>query len=125
MSLSPDALADAATDQSPACVQGITSRQPKGSHASRRVGVGYALCARKERRHEARAGIVTEVLGFVRPACDEKTQVQPGGDQILVQVQNGEAARRVPSSSTLHGETRVQRILPGWVGDAQPGVAVR
>ena len=86
-------------------------------NTGRCVDVTDLLLTRQHRRDQNRAIIGSKIFGFVRPIGNERAKVQASGRRILVQVQGWEAVRRVPAPAPDPCIGRIQRVVPGGIGN--------
>ncbi len=105
-----DRLADAVVDQVALAVKRIGHGQPNGGDPGRCVHIGDALAPRKPSRNKARPVVVAEVFRPIGPARNEQAQVQPGRDDVLVEVEGRETARWVPTLAPPPCKSGIERI---------------
>ncbi len=71
-----DGLARLVANHLAGSIERVTGRQPHGRHSRSGVHISNALGARKMGRHQARPGVITQVLGLIRPPRDKPPEVQ-------------------------------------------------
>ena len=94
--------------------------QTRCADAGRRMNVAYDLTARKGAGDQPRPRIVAKIFRLIGPGGDERPEICSRRRQILVEVERRKAVRRVPSSAVSLGETGIERIGPGRIGDPPP-----
>jgi len=105
-------------------IAGVGSRQAESRNTARGVGIGHVLVPGQGGRHQHRTVVGAQILRLVGPVGDEPAQVEPRGGLVLVQVEGGEALRRIPAAALLADEGWIQRVGPAALGDPPPGPAV-
>lgn len=122
--LDTDSLGGCMRDRPCVPVEWVRRRQPCADHSLRRHQIGNSLAARQRGRGETDRRVVVEVVGFDSSTSEHVPHLGVHGEQIVIQVQRGPGARRVPSTSSTLGERRIERIRVVGPREAQPDVAV-
>ena len=99
--------------------------EPGSVKAGWSVRIAYDLAAGQDARHQNRPRVVAQILGLIGPSGDEGTEIQARSDQVLAQIQRGEAVRRIPASPSVLREARIERVRPGGIPDSPPHMCVR
>ena len=115
-------LADLVAHGSPVAVEGVGGGQPESFQPLVGVGVGYHLAAGQSGHHQVES--LVEIIWIHRGALEQLEHLRPGGVEILVQVQGGERAGRIPPPTMFLGKAGVERIGPFLIGHPQPFPAV-
>ena len=105
-------------------VERIGDGHPGRSDPGPRVHVADDLATRQRAFHDNRSVVFPKFFRFVRPAVDERPEIQARRYLVFVQIERREAFRRIPPAASPLGETRVERIGPRGIGDTPPGVIV-
>ena len=125
LDLHTDRLAAGVRHRAAVSFEWISVRQPGSTHTVRGMYVTYHLTTRQGAAQQARSRIVAQVLRFIRPVGDEGAQVQARRHHVFVEVEHGEAVRRVPAPALPLREARVEGIRPCRVGDTPPYMGAR
>lgn len=120
-----DGLAAGVRYRSAVPFERIGVREPDGVKAARRVRVAYHLTAGQGASNQNRPRVVAQIFGLIGPIGDECAEVEARGHHVFVEVQGGEAIRRIPASAPVPRETRIERIRPSGVADPPPHVRIR
>ena len=123
--LCSDGLAAGVRYRSAVPFERIGVREPDGVKAGRRVRVAYDLTAGQGASNQNRPRVVAQIFWLIGPPGDECSKVEARGHHVFVEVQGGEAVRRIPASAPVLREARIEWIRPGGVANPPPHMRVR
>jgi hypothetical protein len=102
----------------------VGGRQPDGTHAGRCVDIDDLLMTGKLGAHQHRPGVVAKILRLVWPRLDEESEIEPGSDEVLVEIECGKAVRGIPATTAFLSVVWIEWVRPVVEGDPEPMVSV-
>ncbi len=101
----------------------ITLRKLEGPETGFRSRIRAHLRSGQHRRHEY-VGLVVQIVQPDRGSREQPFDLQPGCDDITIQVEGGERAWRIPAPSSSSSIRGIEGVGPLRISHAKPNPAV-